>query len=240
MPIKIVAHRGASEEYPENSLAVTLLCLKIGIDVIEIDVRGNICGKLYNFHDEFLNRSTNGHGFFGISPTFYLKSLFLKDSNGGVTKERIPLIEELLDTAVGNMDIFFDIKSGSIRKLVKLINKYNLEHRCFFWFKSKKKSLKFRKKYPELKVKINVSTSSELKLIKQENTADIVEISYSKITEEFMDSAREHGLKVMVRYGGNDESAFEKIHLLKPDYANIDYPEWLLEKQKSESIMEPK
>nr|WP_323571654.1 glycerophosphodiester phosphodiesterase family protein [Rhizobium sp. 28DA2] len=59
---KIVSHRGANHFAPENTFAAADLALQQGADYIELDVRESADGVLYVFHDETLDRTTNGTG----------------------------------------------------------------------------------------------------------------------------------------------------------------------------------
>jgi glycerophosphoryl diester phosphodiesterase len=52
---KIVAHRGASAEAPENTLAAFARAIEIGADVIEFDVRRDLSGMLRISHDPILD-----------------------------------------------------------------------------------------------------------------------------------------------------------------------------------------
>ena len=58
--IEVVAHRGASEEEPEHSLAAYLLAVKQGADAIECDVRLTRDGQLVCHHDRRINRTSTG------------------------------------------------------------------------------------------------------------------------------------------------------------------------------------
>src|SRR5580700_10909675 len=52
----IIAHRGFSSRYPENTLAAVNAALQLGIDFVEIDVQETRDGELIVFHDYRLNR----------------------------------------------------------------------------------------------------------------------------------------------------------------------------------------
>ena len=60
--IEVVAHRGASDEEPEHSLAAYLLAVKQGADAIECDVRLTADGTLVLVHDRRINRTSTGRG----------------------------------------------------------------------------------------------------------------------------------------------------------------------------------
>jgi len=58
----VYAHRGSSTVMPENTCAAYDWALAQGADVLETDVRLSAQGTLFMFHDEQLNRTTNGTG----------------------------------------------------------------------------------------------------------------------------------------------------------------------------------
>ena len=60
--IEVVAHRGASEEEPEHSLAAYLLAVQQGADAIECDVRLTADGTLVCVHDRRIDRTSTGRG----------------------------------------------------------------------------------------------------------------------------------------------------------------------------------
>ncbi|MFI9640451.1 glycerophosphodiester phosphodiesterase [Micromonospora sp. NPDC051925] len=58
----VFAHRGASADLPEHTLAAYLRALDEGADGLECDVRLTRDGHLVCVHDRRLNRTSNGHG----------------------------------------------------------------------------------------------------------------------------------------------------------------------------------
>jgi glycerophosphoryl diester phosphodiesterase len=58
----VVAHRGASAERPEHTLAAYELALKEGADGVECDVRLTRDGHLVCVHDRTVNRTSSGRG----------------------------------------------------------------------------------------------------------------------------------------------------------------------------------
>ena len=85
---RIVAHRGDSEYYPENTLPAFRSAFDLGVDVIETDVHLTKDGHIVIWHDPTLERNTNGSGTLESHTLSELKSLdagytFTKD--GGRT-----------------------------------------------------------------------------------------------------------------------------------------------------------
>ena len=95
---KIIGHRGASMYAPENSASSLKLASLMGIEWIETDVQITLDNKLVIFHDEKLERTSNGEGFLALKKFSELKKLdigswFSKEFEG----ERILSLVEFLD-----------------------------------------------------------------------------------------------------------------------------------------------
>ncbi|MHA2230882.1 MAG: glycerophosphodiester phosphodiesterase, partial [Candidatus Hodarchaeales archaeon] len=58
----VIAHRGNKTIYPENTLFALTDAVKLGVDILEVDTRLTCDRKLVIFHDETLERTTNGKG----------------------------------------------------------------------------------------------------------------------------------------------------------------------------------
>jgi glycerophosphoryl diester phosphodiesterase len=60
--IKVIAHRGASEDAPEHTLSAYKQALDDGADALECDVRLTRDGHLVCVHDRRVDRTSNGRG----------------------------------------------------------------------------------------------------------------------------------------------------------------------------------
>jgi glycerophosphoryl diester phosphodiesterase len=58
----MIAHRGASALYPENTLRAFIAAAGLGADMCEFDVRMTRDGEVVVIHDATVNRTTNGRG----------------------------------------------------------------------------------------------------------------------------------------------------------------------------------
>lgn len=72
---KLIAHRGASAVAPENTLPALYAAHAMGALWVEFDVVLSQDGEPFIFHDERLERTTNGRGFVADTPASVLKSL---------------------------------------------------------------------------------------------------------------------------------------------------------------------
>lgn len=59
---RVIGHRGAAGLAPENTLPSFALALSLGAEILELDVHGTRDGAIVVFHDDTLERTTNGAG----------------------------------------------------------------------------------------------------------------------------------------------------------------------------------
>ena len=105
----VVAHRGASVDYPENTLSSFAGALDAGADVVETDVRLTADGVPVVFHDGEVSRTTDGHGFVHELTLGEIKAL---DASAGKGKRaEIPTLREVLDLVSGRAGINLEIKN---------------------------------------------------------------------------------------------------------------------------------
>ena len=108
----IVAHRGASAEYPENTLAAFQRALDLGVHAIELDLHASSDGVPVVIHDRELGRTANGRGNVDGLPLAKLREL---DAGDG---ERIPTLAEVLDLVGSSLLLDLEIKGHGIERAV--------------------------------------------------------------------------------------------------------------------------
>ena len=78
--VLVVAHRGDWRNFPENSLEGIENAIKMGVDIVELDVQRTQDGVLILMHDETLNRTTTGKGKVSEVTMDYISNLYqIKD-----------------------------------------------------------------------------------------------------------------------------------------------------------------
>jgi glycerophosphoryl diester phosphodiesterase len=101
----VIAHRGARGHAPENTLAAFDKALALGAKWIELDVQLHD-GELWVFHDQRLERCTNGKGWLIDHQAAALRAL---DAGGG---QRIPFLREVLHHLRGRVCVNVELKTG--------------------------------------------------------------------------------------------------------------------------------
>lgn len=105
MKPKIIAHRGASAQAPENTMAAFQLALDQQADGIELDVMLTADQQVVVIHDDTVDRTTNGSGRVAGMTLEEIRSL---DAGGG---EKVPTLPEVLDQFGGKFLINIELKN---------------------------------------------------------------------------------------------------------------------------------
>ena len=127
----VASHRGDWRNYPENSLAAIDNAIKMGVDIVELDVQRTKDGQLILMHDPTLNRTTTGKGAIADTTLAYIKTVKLKNGCAIRTIHDVPTLEEALIHAKGKImlnldkaDRYFDqvyalmVKTGTTKQIV--------------------------------------------------------------------------------------------------------------------------
>jgi len=125
----IIAHRGESYEAPENTIASINLAWQKDDDAVEIDVRMTKDEKIVAIHDNTTLRT--GKRFMNVSSSNYYDLLKVdvgKFKSAKWEGERIPLLDEIIDTIPDGKSLFVEIKSDAkiIKPLQKVIEQINV------------------------------------------------------------------------------------------------------------------
>jgi glycerophosphoryl diester phosphodiesterase len=103
-----VAHRGASAQYPENTLLAFRQAIEQGVDALEIDIHCTADDELMVIHDSTLERTTNGRG---SICDHNLREIRALDAGQG---EKIPLFTEVIQLArEAQVRLYVEIKGAT-------------------------------------------------------------------------------------------------------------------------------
>lgn len=102
--MKIIAHRGFSSEYPENTLLAFQKAIDAGADGIETDLRLSSDDKVVIFHDNNLKRIAKVDKTIGSLTLEEIKEL---DVGSG---ETIPTLDETLELIDAKVTLILEIK----------------------------------------------------------------------------------------------------------------------------------
>jgi glycerophosphoryl diester phosphodiesterase len=125
----VVAHRGDSIHFPENTMEAFSAAAALGVDAIELDVHLSADGVAVVMHDATLLRTTGAQGELASLPVDALKKL---DAGAGFSPDggrtfpwrdrgvRIPLLTEVL-TSFPDMTFVIEIKAPQAQHEVRRV-----------------------------------------------------------------------------------------------------------------------
>ena len=124
--MKIIAHRGCSEHYPENSLLAFEKAIELGVDMIETDVRLSKDNIPIIFHDAYLNRISPHHDATESKLSHELRKLDIGSWFALEYKDlRLPTLDELLTLVNGRVTLILEMKyrASTYKKVSKAVAK---------------------------------------------------------------------------------------------------------------------
>ena len=104
----VVAHRADWRNFPENSLEAIESSIRMGVDIVELDVHRTADGELVVCHDRTIDRTTNGKGKISELTLDYIKSRYLRAGHGATTHYKMPTLAEALDVCKDRILINLD------------------------------------------------------------------------------------------------------------------------------------
>jgi glycerophosphoryl diester phosphodiesterase len=136
------AHRGASHDAPENTLAAFHLAREMGADGVELDVQASKDGEAVIIHDFAVDRTTDGQGLVKDKTLAELKELdagsWFEDvpTKLAFAGQRIPTLQEVIVEVGHQLLLAIELKvkvfgnPALAAEVVRLIEDHNLSHRA--------------------------------------------------------------------------------------------------------------
>lgn len=220
----IIAHRGASAYYPENTMAAFKAAVEMGAEMLELDVMMSQDGVPVVFHDTRLSRRSNGKGYL---PNHTLAELKKLDAGSWFdprfSDQKIPTLEEALAFAAGKIAVNIEIKSQAVsgsliggveKKSLDLVRKYGMENYVLFSSFNYEAVRSFKKLNPTIPVALLYDfRQSNEKLphqIIREHKADAFNCSQRQLTKKWIEDLREHKIPSFI-YTVDSESKMRKL-----------------------------
>lgn len=220
----VIGHRGARGLAPENTLAGFRKALELGAPWIELDVQLH-GGDLLVFHDERLERCTNGRGRLDQHGLADLRGL---DAGGG---ERIPFLGEVLDLVDQRAGVNIELKtaSGTAAAVAELLRAYlKRGWKPERWLVSSfhlPELREFRRLLPEVPVgALLCGVPLDLAACGTALGAASINLALDFTDAALVADAKRRGMKVYV-YTVNEPDDFARMEALGIDGVFTDYPD---------------
>ena len=153
--IQVIAHRGASSDYPENTRASTRAAVASGATVIEADVRTTRDGQLVVLHDATLDRTTTGSGRVGEKTLAEIRQYDAGSwFDPRFADQKVLALAEVYAICRGKMDVLLDLKeTGEVydRKVADQVLVGNDSERTIIGVRSVAQAKRFRALLPKVR-----------------------------------------------------------------------------------------
>lgn len=225
MTPKLVCHRGASLEAPENTFAAADAAIAKGAAVIELDVRESADGVLYVLHDRLLDRTTDGSGPLELMTSREIDALdagrwFAPEFEG----QRVPRLDGYLaHLKTHGAGAYVEIKWCDAAKAAGIIRETGMTEDVFtFSFKPEMREA-MRQSAPDIRHMITLSIARNVSTARSIHGADMIEIERRELTPGVVAAARAEGMQIMGYYEGRDRAVFRAYAEAGLDYINHDH-----------------
>ena len=248
--IIVMAHRGGSGRWPENTMLAFQNAAALGVDALETDIHSTADGVLVASHDDVVDRVTNGQGRINDLTLKELKDLdagYWWTADAGQTYPfrgqgiTIPTLAELFE-AFPDMWINVDIKQWQpsiVRPFAELIRRYDMANKMMVGSFDKRTVADFRRECPQVAAAASENEArllyslSVLRLEKlyggQAQAMQLPEYSgrIHVVTPRFVAAAHRVGTAVHV-WTVNKEADMQRLIDMGVDGLMTDYPDRLL------------
>lgn len=220
---RIVAHRGACLTAPENTLASLEGAIALGAEVVEFDIRTSRDGVLYVFHDETVERTTNGAGRIG---EMFASEIDLLDAGSWFgadhAGERVPRLDAFLDACAGRIAAYAEIKDADPAVVRDMLAARGLLSEAWTFSFDQAIRAATRAQVPDFRrMVLFPHVGSVAAAVAQD--ASILEFHLGDLTADRAAEAKAAGLITQMFYAGADEDVFEHAVRCGVEQMNIDH-----------------
>lgn len=230
-----IAHRGASFDAPENTVASAKLAWESGADAVEIDIYLAADNRVVVIHDKDTHRTCGGKTLpIKSTPSVVLRELDAGSWKGAQFKgERIPYLEEIIATVPEGKTLVVEIKCGSevIPHLERIIEKSGKKEQILFISFGWETIVDVKKAFPDNKAYwLSSSKQAAAKRLPEIAALGIegINMQYQAIDEELVALAKGHNLDVLAWTVDNPEEA-KRLNGLGVTHITTNRPAWLKE-----------
>ena len=245
-----IAHRGGAGLWPENTLYAFERAAALGVDVIETDVHATADGELVVFHDDTIERTTDGKGRVGSLTLAQVKGLdaaYNFSTDGGRsfplrgTGIKVPTLREVFE-ALPRMRFNIEPKHAAqslSKPLCRLIREHGMKDKVLVASFSGSVLTEFRRECPEVATSAATGEVAHFLALEEAGLA----ASYSPsmqalqvperagalrvLTRDFVAAAHGRNLRVHV-WTVDEEADMRRLLDMGVDGIMTDYPDRLL------------
>ncbi|SNR55219.1 glycerophosphoryl diester phosphodiesterase [Maribacter sedimenticola] len=193
----VIGHRGAMGHETENTLPSIQKALDLGVDMIEIDVFKIKSGEIVVFHDDTVDRLTNGPGNIEEYNIIQLHQLIV---DGG---HKIPTLQDVLKLIDNKVALNIELKGAGTADKVNFITNFYIEQRNW----SPDNFLISSFNWDELREMRKHNPTIDIAVLTEDNPEDAIEVAkelnavainpfFEKLDQEMANKIHDAGLKI--------------------------------------------
>jgi len=228
--VYVIAHRGAHNGIPENTLPAYQKAIDLGVDFIEIDVRMTRDRRFVSCHSDDVNQYTveDTPGKISRMTLAEVRALDVGSRIGPRWQgTRIPTFAEILDLVEGKCGIYIDLKNAPVAPLIKMIAARGMEHEVL-WYAYKDSDLEeIRRLCPECVIMPDPGPESNLPGVIERFRPRVIASSWKHLSARFVKTCHNAGAMVIVDDAGPE--TWDKMLKWKTDGIQTNAPERLIE-----------
>ena len=232
----VIAHRGAHNGIPENSLAAYQKAIDLGCDFVEIDIRTTKDGKFVSVHNATIDDYVVGQK--GEVKDYSLSQLRKMDIGIKVDEKwrntKIPTFQEILALCQDKIGIYLDLKEADPKALIPIIKKYGMQE-AIVWYlpASAHKELEaIKTNCPECLIMPDPGKKRNIKKVLNIYEPKYMASDMGHISKSFVRQLHANEVKVFVDDDEDDpkkwQKEWQKLMKLGVDGIQTDQPEALI------------
>jgi glycerophosphoryl diester phosphodiesterase len=209
---KIVAHRGAALESPENTLPAIDRAIALGAAVVEIDMRYSADGEVVLMHDETVDRTTLGSGLVSRMTLAEIRKLDAGGRSAGQFKgTKVPTLREVIDHCRGKIQLYLDLKETDPGPVIRVVKEMKAGSMVFFRPYSYRAMRQVIDADPAFRVLVDLEDWIQLPglapAIRKEAPAAVLSSGIRNWTPKLLAEAKSLGFTTFVNVLGADDNA---------------------------------
>lgn len=209
---KIVAHRGAALESPENTLPAIDHAIALGAAVVEIDLRYSADGEVVLMHDETVDRTTHGSGLVSRMTLAEIRKLDAGVKSAVQFKgTTVPTLREVIDHSRGKIELYLDLKETNPGPAIRVVQEMKAGSIVFFRPYSYRAMRQVIDADPAFRVLVDLEDWIQLPglapLIRKNVPAASLSSGLQNWTPELLSEAKLLGFTTFVNVLGSDDTA---------------------------------
>ena len=191
--MKIIAHRGASAERPENTLSAFERAIEIGVDAIETDLLATRDRRIVVRHDDFVEKGDK---------RYYVRDLTFEELQGFNAGEggRVPSLESVFESVRGRCPLILELKSSGLAEfLARFLRQHDFRQPIHVTSFLQSEVQQFAKEFPEIERSITLSALPDhYEALLQDCRTKQMSLHRGFLTEKLVRKLKAEGITVRV------------------------------------------